>query len=164
MTSPNASDMCGLVHRPDSFVAALTSGGDLERVAKAVVSVVDDSFVAHPMRGGSRRITPEWAARRDFAVALFRELQGDLGWTTDRALSQLRPALSARLSGAPWTPGERRALWAPDAGLAAGGLIRVDDVALAPPDPDGVESLSDLKEKLKLGLGIDADADGEQSA
>ena len=153
-TPANAGDMCGLVHRPDSFVDGLLRGGDLERVAAGIVAVVDASFETHPMRGGSNRVTPEWTSRRDLCVQMFREMQGDLKWTTDRALSMLRPRLAARLDGRPdplTSRGERRGLWAPDGGLAAREIIHVDDVALAPPGPDGgVESLAELKETLTL--------------
>jgi len=148
------SDMVGLVHRPDSFAEGLVSGGALARVAQAIVNVVDDSFLSHPMHGGSKSMSPEWKSRRAFCVATFRELQGDLRWTTDRALSMLRPCLLARLNGMP-SPvagrAERRALYAPDRGLVTQGSLRVDDVAYAPAGPEGgVESLAELKDQLKL--------------
>lgn len=154
--------MTGVVHR-SGFAEALVLGGDLDRVARAIVEVVEDSFKSHPMRGGSNRNLPEWSSRRDFVVKTFRELQGDLKWTTDRALSMLRPALAAKLDGRPFHVGgrqERRSLWAPDSALARQDIIRVDDPALAPAGPaGGVESLEELKAQLKAGLDIDADGD-----
>jgi hypothetical protein len=157
--APNAETMCGLVHRPDPFVAALAGDPSLERVVRGINTIVDASFQAHPMRGGSKAVSPEWRRRMLWCVALFRELQGDLKWTTDRALSMLRPALAAHLDGRP-SPvtrrGEGRALWVPDSALAAAGAIRVDDVALAPPGPaDGVESLEELVPRLQLDDGDD---------
>lgn len=161
--APNRGDMFGLVHRPDSFVAALTGDGALERVVRAIKEVVDDSFATHPMRGGSKGCSPEWKARNQYVVEVFRQLQGDLKWSTDRALSMLRPALAAKLNGMPFHLGgraERRSLYAPDQALAARGSIHIDDPAFAAPsDEDIPVSLDELKDKLKVGLDIDADGD-----
>lgn len=154
---PNASSMCGVVHRPDRFVDALVSSGDLNRVGEGIRTVVNRSMQTHPMRGGSKGIDPEWKRRMMFCVEKFREMQGDLKWTTDRALSMLGAILSAHLDGRPCPLGarqERRTLWAPDRDLAHAGAIRVDDVALAPAGPsDGVESLAEYAEQHPLDDG-----------
>ena len=163
--APHAEDMTGLVHRPDSFVSGLAGSPDLKRVAEAIIAVVEASFESHPMRGGSNKNLPAWRERRDFVVKVFRELQGDLKWTTDRALSMMRPALLAHLEGLAFHVGRRqegRAMWAPDQLLSSQGVIHVDDPANAPAGPsDGVESLDELKQKLKLKLGLDIDADAD---
>lgn len=160
---PNADDMVGVVHRPDPFATALTTNPALGRIVRAIVAVVEDSFRTHPMRGGSNRMTPEWERRRDFCVKTFRDLQGDLRWTTDRVLSAIGPELRAHLDNRPTTVtprAEGRAMYAPDQFLASQGALQIEDVAFAPTGPeDGVESLAELKEKLKTGLDLDADGE-----
>lgn len=121
------NDQAGVVHRSRPFAEILCTNGPegLRRLAVAFEKVVKDSYVTHPMRHAT---TAEDRRRTRFLIETFRELQGDLSWTSDRCLSLLRDALDAKLSGRAWAPPtKQKTLWAPD-----GTLFEVRDPADEP--------------------------------
>lgn len=93
--------------------------GDIRRINTAVLAAVELSFVKHPMRHLTRsevkrrtEICAKWIGR----LCEERGPNGRplFGWSIDRALSVIRRALDAELSGEEFVPGQR-VLWAPDA-------------------------------------------------
>ena len=138
MRPQRVDDRAGVVHRADPFTVALVDGS-LARIAGAFTAIVDRSFASHSMRAaddGPR--SPERMRRLEVLKKWFCVLQGDLGWTTDRALSELYRALAVELDGGKYEPPKNRIFWSPDAGLVDAGLLGVDDPADC--DPSGAPS------------------------
>lgn len=90
--------------------------GTLAIAQEAIARVVTDSFDAHPMRHLTRA---EVSRRTDICLRWVRKLCGS-GMALDRAIHQLRNALSAELDGRKFEPGST-GLFAVDE--------RIDDVA-----------------------------------
>lgn len=100
-------------------LALLRLTGDEGRVTKAILWIVEDSFVTHPMR----HITQAEVKRRtDFVLEKFRFFRSERRWPVDKALSHLRPALKAALDTNDFAVRERT-LYVPDQGLIQKGII-----------------------------------------
>lgn len=102
----------------DAEFAAL-SPADRKRAWAAISAVVEDSFTTHPMRHTTRS---EVKRRCDFAVDQVRLFLRERKWSLDKALSHLRPELSAHLDTRQLAIRERT-LYVPDEGLIARGII-----------------------------------------
>lgn len=85
-------------------------------IAKAIERVVQDSYVKHPMR---TRTEAEDTRRATLCTLAFNRLVNERRWTPDRALSALRGALDAGLSGGV-APLRTSGLWVPDTTLVRG--------------------------------------------
>jgi hypothetical protein len=86
----------------NAFVAARKCGA-LELAEAAILRVVEESFVSHPMRHMTRS---EVARRTNLAMRWVNKLY-DQGWELDRALHGVREPLLAELDGRRWEPPSR---------------------------------------------------------
>lgn len=77
--------------------------GEMQRLAPILASLVEHSFVTHPMRN---RTSAEHTRRVDLMVKTYFALRQQ-GWTEQRSVSHLRTALTANLDTTQFRPVQR---------------------------------------------------------
>lgn len=83
-------------------------------VTLRMTEVVEASFEAHPMRGGSIPRS-EVKRRFDLCANIFEKLRGDLKWGLERVWGHLPAYLGDELNGVQWLP-DARTIWSPGDG------------------------------------------------